>query len=97
MHTGGRYAADIDAGGVLGGHTGIIVRDGYAGYSHLTDALHAWCGAQYAEPGIMRNGAARGGRVACRGGAGADAGAGKFRIYICPFPGGRRETGSRDH
>ncbi len=24
---------------------GIIVRDGYAGYGHLTDALHAWCGA----------------------------------------------------
>ena len=45
MHTGGRSAADIDAGGVLGGYTGVIVRDGYAGYSHLTDALHAWCGA----------------------------------------------------
>ena len=23
---------------------GVIVRDGYAGYGHLTDALHAWCG-----------------------------------------------------
>jgi len=46
MHTGGRSAADIDAGGVLGGYTGVIVRDGYAGYSHLTDALHAWCGAR---------------------------------------------------
>ena len=23
----------------------IIVRDGYAGYGHLTGALHAWCGA----------------------------------------------------
>ena len=45
MHTGGRSAADIDAGGVLEGYTGVIVRDGYAGYSHLTDALHAWCGA----------------------------------------------------
>ena len=33
MHTGGRSADDIDAGGVLDG------------YSHLTDALHAWCGA----------------------------------------------------
>ena len=21
------------------------MRDGYAGYGHLTDALHAWCGA----------------------------------------------------
>jgi transposase len=46
MHTGGRSAAGIDAGGALGGYTGIIVRDGYAGYSHLTDALHAWCGAR---------------------------------------------------
>jgi transposase len=45
MHTGGRSAADIDAGGVLDGYGGVIVRDGYAGYSHLTDALHAWCGA----------------------------------------------------
>jgi transposase len=45
MHTGGRSAADIDAGGVLPGYTGVIVRDGYAGYSHLTDATHAWCGA----------------------------------------------------
>lgn len=46
MHTGGRSAADIDAGGVLDGYGGVIVRDGYAGYSHLTDALHAWCGAR---------------------------------------------------
>jgi transposase len=45
MHTGGRSAADIDAGGVLAGYAGTIVRDGYAGYRHLTDALHAWCGA----------------------------------------------------
>jgi transposase len=45
MHTGGRSAADIDAGGVLGSYGGVIVRDGYAGYRHLTDALHAWCGA----------------------------------------------------
>ena len=45
MHTGGRSAADIDAGGVLPGYTGVIVRDGYAGYQHLADALHAWCGA----------------------------------------------------
>jgi transposase len=45
MHTGGRSAEAIDAGGVLPGYTGIIVRDGYAGYEHLTDALHAWCGA----------------------------------------------------
>jgi transposase len=45
MHTGDRSAEAIDAGGVLPGFTGIIVRDGYAGYGHLTDALHAWCGA----------------------------------------------------
>ena len=45
MHTGGRSAADIDAGSILPGYTGVIVRDGYAGYRHLTDALHAWCGA----------------------------------------------------
>ena len=45
MHTGGRSAADIDAGGILDGYGGTIVRDGYAGYSHLTDARHAWCGA----------------------------------------------------
>lgn len=45
MHTGGRSAADIDAGGVLLGHTGTIVRDGYAGYTHLIGAHHPWCGA----------------------------------------------------
>jgi len=45
MHTGDRSAEAIDAGGVLPGYTGVIVRDGYSGYSHLTDALHAWCGA----------------------------------------------------
>lgn len=45
MHTGGRAKTDIDNGAVLPGHTGVIVRDGYAGYTHLTDALHAWCGA----------------------------------------------------
>ena len=45
MHTGDRSADAIDAGGVLHGYDGIIVRDGYAGYGHLTDALHAWCGA----------------------------------------------------
>jgi transposase len=45
LHTGGRSAQDIDAGGVLPGYAGTIVRDGYAGYDHLSDALHAWCGA----------------------------------------------------
>jgi len=46
MHTGDRSADAIDAGAVLPGYTGIIVRDGYhAGYGHLTNALHAWCAA----------------------------------------------------
>jgi transposase len=45
MHSGGRSKKDIDAGGVLPGYTGTIVRDGYAGYVHLIDAHHAWCGA----------------------------------------------------
>jgi transposase len=45
MHTGGRTADDIDAGNVLPGYAGTIVRDGYAGYTHLSGALHAWCGA----------------------------------------------------
>jgi len=44
LHTGDRSADAIDAGGVLPGYQGVIVRDGYAGYGHLTDALHAWCG-----------------------------------------------------
>ena len=45
MHTGDRSADAIDTGGVLPGYQGVIVRDGYYGYGHLTDALHAWCGA----------------------------------------------------
>jgi transposase len=45
MHTGDRTREAIDSGGVLPGYAGTIVRDGYKGYEHLTDALHAWCGA----------------------------------------------------
>src|SRR6266508_96232 len=45
LHVGGRSADDIDAGGVLGGYGGTVMRDGYAGYAHLAGALHAWCGA----------------------------------------------------
>jgi transposase len=45
VHVGGRSGEDIDAGGVLPAFTGVLVRDGYAGYGHLTGALHAWCGA----------------------------------------------------
>ena len=44
MHVGGRSSTDIDNGGVLPGFTGVLVRDGYAGYEHLP-AVHAWCGA----------------------------------------------------
>jgi transposase len=44
LHTGDRSAEAIDAGLVLPGYCGVIVRDGYAGYGHLTNALHAWCG-----------------------------------------------------
>jgi transposase len=45
MHTGNRSADAIDAGGVLTELSGVLVRDGYAGYTHLTNVLHAWCGA----------------------------------------------------
>lgn len=45
FHVGGRGKADIDAGQVLPGFTGTLVRDGYAAYRHLADADHAWCGA----------------------------------------------------
>ena len=45
MHTGDRTSEAIDAGGILPGYPGTIVRDGYKGYEHLTSALHAWCGA----------------------------------------------------
>jgi transposase len=44
MHVGDRSAKTIDAGGVLAAFTGVLVRDGYTGYEHLT-AVHAWCGA----------------------------------------------------
>ncbi len=44
MHVGDRTKETIDAGGVLPGFTGVLVRDGYAGYEHLK-AVHAWCGA----------------------------------------------------
>lgn len=45
LHTGDRSAAAIDAGRVLPGYAGTIMRDGYSGYGHLTSAAHAWCGA----------------------------------------------------
>lgn len=45
LHAGSRTKADIDAGGVLAGFTGVLVRDGYAGYDHIDTATHAECGA----------------------------------------------------
>jgi transposase len=44
LHVGDRSAKTIDAGGVLPAFTGVLVRDGYAGYAHLP-AVHAWCAA----------------------------------------------------
>lgn len=40
MHVGDRTKDTIDAGGVLAEFTGVLVRDGYAGYEHLK-AVHA--------------------------------------------------------
>jgi transposase len=45
LHTGDRSADTIDAGDVLPHLSGVLVRDGYAGYTHLDNVLHAWCGA----------------------------------------------------
>jgi transposase len=44
MHVGDRSADTIDAGGIWPAFTGVLVRDGYSGYSHLADIEHAWCG-----------------------------------------------------
>lgn len=44
LHVGDRSAKTIDAGGVLPEFTGVLVRDGYAGYAHIP-AVHAWCAA----------------------------------------------------
>ena len=53
MHTGDRSADAIDAGQILPGYEGVIVRDGYAGYGHLTSALHAWCAVHYPDTVVM--------------------------------------------
>lgn len=45
LHTGRRSAAAIDAGGVLPDFTGVIVWDGYVGFTHLLAPVHSWCGA----------------------------------------------------
>jgi transposase len=44
MHVGDRSAEAIDAGGIWPSFTGVLVRDGYAGYTHLEQVEHAWCG-----------------------------------------------------
>ena len=44
MHVGDRTRDTIDAGGVWPAFTGVLVRDGYAGYDHLDQIEHAWCG-----------------------------------------------------
>ena len=53
MHTGDRSGEATGAGGVLPGYAGILVRDGYHGYAHLTDAAHAWCAAHYPNTVVM--------------------------------------------
>jgi len=45
MHVGDRTKASIDAGGIWPAFDGVLVRDGYNGYTHLDHVLHAWCGA----------------------------------------------------
>jgi transposase len=44
MHVGDRSKDAIDAAGIWPGFTGVLVRDGYAGYDHLDTIEHAWCG-----------------------------------------------------
>jgi transposase len=45
LHTGDRSKKTIDEDGILEAFAGVLVRDGYAGYEHLTGAVHALCGA----------------------------------------------------
>jgi transposase len=49
MHASDRTTAGIDAGGILPGYTGVLVRDGYAGYQHL-----ARCGARLVRRALSR-------------------------------------------
>ncbi len=76
----------------------VISSDFYAVYQSAAkkaDGLvNLYCWAQYAESGIMRNGAAGVAWVACRGGARPDSRVGKFRI-ITGSPGrqGRGRAG----
>jgi transposase len=62
----------------------VISSDFYSVYQsaekRASGLVNLFCWAQYAESGIMRNGAAGAARVACRGGDRSDAGAGRFCI-----------------
>jgi transposase len=42
MHVGDRSKDTIDAAGIWPALTGVLVRDGYAGYEHLDKIEHAW-------------------------------------------------------
>lgn len=53
MHVGDRTSETIDAGGIWPAFDGILVRDGYNGYTHLDHIAHAWCGAHYADAWVM--------------------------------------------
>jgi len=44
MHVRDRTKETIDAAGIWPAFTGVLVRDGYAGYEHLHHIEHAWCG-----------------------------------------------------
>jgi transposase len=45
MHVGDRTKDAIDSGGIWPAFDGVLVRDGYGGYTHLDHLAHAWCGA----------------------------------------------------
>jgi transposase len=80
----------MKAAGVLPFFTGIAVHDAWKPYDTFGNvAGHALCGAQYAEPGIMRNGFARVAGAACRGGARSGAG----REEFCIITGSRGRQG----
>ncbi len=79
----GQLGIDREQAALEAGRRLVISSDFHKAYQSLAridgvDPL--WCWAQYAEPGIMRNGFARVAGAACRGGAGSDAGREEFCI-----------------
>ena len=79
----GQLGIDREQTALEAGRRLVISSDFHKAYQSLAcidgvDPL--WCWAQYAEPGIMRNGFARVAGAACRGGAGSDAGREEFCI-----------------